>query len=179
MYTIHSARWPWGGTPKASSDGRGRVECSLTTPFLASGRAPLADALTFRVGEQSGLRRSTFPFGRFGEFWMTTGQLESFASIEVFHHDTLSTIGNRIVLEGYLNGLLVDSDILQLTQSGVSHDTLSISGTTFDELRFGGLGSMQDGIFLGFVDNVVITPEPLTLSFLLAGALMTCRSRRR
>ncbi len=51
-------------------------------------------------------------------------------------------------------------------------DTLSMNHVPFDTLRLAGVGPMEDGIFVGSVDNVLITPEPSTLILLVSATVI-------
>lgn len=115
-------------------------------------------------------------FSQCGSFMFTTGAVETHASIDVF--EWLSPAGNTISLEAFRNGVLVASDSAVIPGNfQINHWTLSVSGTPFDTLRVIGSGPADRGIFIGLVDNVVVTPSPPAAFGLLAlGAL---RRRRR
>ncbi len=104
---------------------------------------------------------------------MTTGQIEDFASVDVFYGRGLVTLGNSIVFEAYLGDDLVASDEDLLSSSGLQHDTLIVRDVQFDTLTLRGEGPEQQGIFLGSIDNVRITPEPSTLSTLLLLSILS------
>ncbi len=116
---------------------------------------------------------------QFGELKMTTGQVENFASVDVFHFEVGDfTFGNSIVLEGFLGGVLVASDSILLPEFSFSHDMLTISDVDFDTLRLAGEGPSSDGIFFGAIDNVAITPEPSALVLLGLSSLLVLPRRR-
>ena len=110
---------------------------------------------------------------------MTTGQVEDFATVDVFHFEIgLFGVGNSIFLQAYLGDLLVASDSVFLSTIGIGHDILTISDVNFDTLRLAGEGPNQNGIFIGAIDNVVITPEPSALVLLGLSSLLVLRKRR-
>ena len=84
-------------------------------------------------------------------------------------------LGNYIVFEAYLDGELVASDLAYLSADPYEspHDRLVISGVDFDTVRLAGEGPSQDGYFMGAVDNLLIVPEPGTLTLLLAAGLIS------
>lgn len=128
------------------------------------------------------------PYGgasRFGELMMTTGKVENFASIQVYHFDTLAEAGYEIALEAYLNGQLVANDIAPLSEikGDARMDEMVIEGVTFDVLRLTaqdtGLESDKRPFFAGGIDNVLIIPEPATLLLLAMGAGILALFRTR
>ncbi|MCE7975448.1 MAG: hypothetical protein DYG92_14180 [Leptolyngbya sp. PLA1] len=115
-------------------------------------------------------------FSQCGSFMFTTGSVQTHASIDVF--EWLSPAGNIISLEAFRNGVLVASDSAVIPGNfQLNHWTLSVSGTPFDTLRVIGSGSSDRGIFIGLVDNVVVTPAPHTA--LVLAALLGRRRRPR
>ncbi len=85
-------------------------------------------------------------------------------SVEVFHIDDF--IGATASLQAMFQGQVVASDSFQITQSNPGtalHKTLSVSGVTFDRLRFivtgGPPGGDENGI-LAFFDNVKMESAP-------------------
>lgn len=83
-----------------------------------------------------GLGPATGGSARFGELRMTTGGIENFVSVDVFHLDSERIhVGNSIVLEAFLDGELVGSDAILLTECCHHHDVLSISGGRCPDYR--------------------------------------------
>lgn len=122
----------------------------------------------YSVGPGGGL-------GHIGEFWMTNGEVSTSASLDFF---TLGN-GNSVSLEAYMNGAVVGSTTITpvLSNSRV-HYSLSLSGVSFDSLRFTVSGPNAEESINGVVDNVRISavPEPMTILVLGVGA--TCLARR-
>lgn len=110
-----------------------------------------------------------------GSFWFTTGSVRTSASVDVF--EWLSPAGNRIALEAFLNGVLVNSTSVVIPGNmQLNHWTLHVSGVSFDTLRINGSGSGSNGTFIGLVDNVVIVPAPASVFF---GLTLLAAPRRR
>jgi hypothetical protein len=113
-----------------------------------------------------------FGFGRFGSARLTFGATLAFeATMDIFSFRN----PNILTLEALLGGIPVGSNSIgfQLPGTGDLHQTLSISGVAFDELRLVGSGPDEDGaVFIG-IDNVNITlvPEPYTVSLFGLGFL--------
>jgi hypothetical protein len=115
-------------------------------------------------------------FSQCGSFMFTTGTVQTHASIDVF--EWLSPAGNTISLEAFRNGVLVASDSAVIPGNfQINHWTLSVSGTPFDTLRVIGSGPSDRGIFIGLVDNVVVTPAPHAALGLAAAAVLGWRRR--
>jgi hypothetical protein len=91
-------------------------------------------------------------YSRCGEFKMTTGQVETFASLEFWGG---SEVGNGMTLEAYLDGELNGTTIIEFPPY-YQHYTVAISGVQFDTLRLNGWGPAHDGCFFAVVDHVVI-----------------------
>lgn len=110
-----------------------------------------------------------------GSFMFTTGSVQTHASIDVF--EWLSPAGNIISLEAFRDGNLVASDSAVIPGNlQLNHWTLSVSGAPFDTLRLIGSGPSDRGIFIGLVDNVVVTPAPHSA---LALAMLVLLGHRR
>ena len=112
---------------------------------------------------------------RWGEMKMTTGSVETFASLELFASLLPDELGNTITLEAIRDGNVVTTDSVLQELPWDQHYTLSVSGVEFDTLRLVGSGDFQDGCFFACIDNVVITPEPATFTLLALSALMLRR----
>ena len=94
-------------------------------------------------------------FGRCGSFKMSTGQLETSATVHLFTF--FADNGNTVTLEALHHDAVVASDTVDIGQQfGLEHFELSVSGVEFDELRVIGLGPSNDGCFFGLVDNIEI-----------------------
>jgi len=116
-------------------------------------------------------------------FHMTTGQVESFASMDMLIFENGPWSGITLSLDATLNGVLVASDSYMLSDRGgrdnLVGQSLSIDGVAFDSLQLS--ARYSDGTytaFAGLVDNVVITPTPGTLGLLATGSLLGMRRRR-
>lgn len=118
-------------------------------------------------------------FSRFGELRMTTGQIASFASLDLFFSVDAVTIGNSIALEAYLGNDLVATDSVLLQDCLFQSDSLSILDVEFDTLRLTASGPGPDSFFIGAVDNVLIIPEPSSLLLVGLSSLLVLRRRRR
>lgn len=117
-------------------------------------------------------------FSQCGSFMFTTGTVQTHASIDVF--EWLSPPGNTITLQAFRNGVLVDSDSAVIPGNfQINHWTLAVSGVEFDTLTLIGSGPSDRGIFIGLVDNVIVTPAPGTAIGLAAIGLFGQRRRRR
>ena len=115
-------------------------------------------------------------FSQCGSFMFTTGTVQTHASIDVF--EWLSPPGNLISLEALRQGVVVSSASAVIPGNfQINHWTLSVSGTPFDTLRVIGSGAADRGIFIGLVDNVVVTPAPASVLPFAALALMGTRRR--
>ncbi|MBD1906048.1 hypothetical protein NDI37_16505 [Funiculus sociatus GB2-A5] len=117
-------------------------------------------------------------FGRFGSTRITTGKVESSASLDVFSQ-LFSPSNNLLTLEAFLDGNLVQSNSVALADFGVIetspllHSTLSISGVKFDELRLVASGSDDDGAAFIGIDNVRVgVPEPTSALSVLAFGIL-------
>ena len=107
-----------------------------------------------------------YAFLRAGSMRMTTGQIETEASLNVnFVVDDIngSYSSNMLTLQALLGGSLVATDRIQLdVVLGMARSfnfgaaTLSISGVEFDELRLVSSGPYQNGAWQGGIDNVII-----------------------
>lgn len=114
-------------------------------------------------------------FGQCGSFWFTSGTVQDFAAVDVF--EWRSYAGNRISLDAFLGGAMVNSTSIVLPGDGqLNHWYLSVSGVPFDTVRVNGSGPTDRGVFFGVVDNVVILPEP---GVALALAVLCVVRRRR
>lgn len=111
-------------------------------------------------------------FFRCGEFRFRTGEVENYASLELWDFSPVG--GNTVTLEAYMGAQLVNTDsITILARPPVHHYTLEVSGVPFDNLRLNGSGPFEQGCWFGPVDTVVVAPEPTVLCGLaLAGLLV-------
>lgn len=117
-------------------------------------------------------------FGRFGSTRITTGKVESSASLDIFSQ-LFSPSNNLLTLEAFLDGNLVQSNSVALADFGVIetssllHSTLSISGVKFDELRLVASGSDDDGAAFIGIDNVRVgVHEPTSALSVLAFGIL-------
>jgi hypothetical protein len=116
-------------------------------------------------------------FFRCGEFRFRTGEVEDYASLELWDFSPVG--GNTVTLEAYMGTELVNSaSITILPRPPVHHYTLQVSGVPFDNLRLNGSGSYEQGCWFGPVDTVVVTPEPTALCGLAFAGLLVCRLAR-
>jgi len=120
---------------------------------------------------------SNLSFGRFGSARITTGKVETAASLELFSQ-LFSPSNNILTLEALRNGELVGSKSVALADFEVIgagpllHTTLALSGVAFDELHLVASGPDDDGVAFIGIDNVSAVPEPTsTLGVLAFGAL--------
>lgn len=153
---------------------------STTEDYLGSFSSP--NYLTFG----SYVEGSEPGFGRFSSMGITTGNLESSVSLDLFSQlfDPANTV---LTLEALQGGSVVASTSASLSDfevvgsSDLRQQTLSISGLEFDELRLSASGSDEDGIAFIGVDNVRISvPEPTSvLGVLVLGVLGTSSAFRR
>jgi len=116
-------------------------------------------------------------------FHMTTGQVESYASMDLLFFENGPWSGITLSLDATLDGALVASDSYMLSDLGGRDNlvgrSLSIDGVAFDSLQLS--ARYSDGTytaFAGLMDNVVITPTPGTLGLLATGSLLGMRRRR-
>lgn len=116
-------------------------------------------------------------------FHMSTGQVESFASMDLLFFENGPWSGITLSLDATLDGTLVASDSYMLSDLGGRDNlvgrSLSIDGVAFDSLQVS--ARYSDGTytaFAGLVDNVVIIPTPGTLGLLATGSLLGMRRRR-
>tara|TARA_R110000868_G_scaffold241497_1_gene496234 strand:- start:232363 stop:233049 length:687 start_codon:yes stop_codon:yes gene_type:complete len=116
-------------------------------------------------------------------FHMTTGQVESYASMDLLFFENGPWSGITLSLDATLDGTLVASDSYMLSDLGGRDNlvgrSLSIDGVAFDSLQLS--ARYSDGTytaFAGLMDNVVITPTPGTLGLLATGSLLGMRRRR-
>ncbi|MCC5663962.1 PEP-CTERM sorting domain-containing protein [Nostoc sp. CHAB 5784] len=112
-------------------------------------------------------------FGRFGSLAISTGELASVASLDIFNLQFPAT-ENILTLEAYLDGTLVGSNSVNFKtdDTGILYRQLSISDVTFDKLRLVASGSEDEGVLFIDIDNVridqtAIVPEPSSLLGLL------------
>ena len=103
-------------------------------------------------------------FSRMGSFWATTGSVQDMVSIDLFLFVDALIENNTITLEAFLDKTSVGSHSFTMTSFGTFHRTLSISGVEFDTVRLHGAGDLDSGAWFGLVDNVVMIPEPVTIS---------------
>jgi hypothetical protein len=118
---------------------------------------------------------------RFGEVKMTTGQPETFASVDVLLADWGMPSDYSIILEAFHLGQIVATDIVSLGLEKTRYEQLVISGVSFDTLRLAANGpDPARAYFKGAIDNVVISPEPSSWAFvgLLAGMYVISARRR-
>ena len=153
-----------GSTPLFTIEG---ADESLTSPFSPP------NVLTFG-GYAPGPGAS---FGRFGSATISTRELASVASLDIFNLQFPAT-DNILTLEAYLDGTLVGSNSVNFNKTddiGILYRQLSISDVTFDKLRLVASGSEDEGVLFIDIDNVridqtAIVPEPSSvLSLLMLG----------
>ena len=125
-------------------------------------------------------------FGRFSSMGITTGDVESSVSVDLFSQ--LFYPSNTILtLEALQGGSLVASTSASLSDfevvgsSDLRQQTLSIRGLEFDELRLSASGTDEDSVAFIGVDNVRISvPEPTSVfGVLVLGALGAGSAFRR
>jgi hypothetical protein len=129
------------------------------------GMLPFIQGKTLQINGYSG-GPNGYAFLRAGSMRMTTGQVETAASLNVnFVVDDIngSYSSNTLTLEAILGGSVVATDAVRLdVVLGMARSfnfgaaTLSISGVEFDELRLVSSGPYQLGAWQGGIDNVVI-----------------------
>ncbi|BBD68887.1 hypothetical protein NIES4072_37850 [Nostoc commune NIES-4072] len=115
-------------------------------------------------------------FGRFGSATISTGELASVASLDIFNLQFPAT-DNILTLEAYLDGTLVGTNSVNFKtdDTGILYRQLSLSDVTFDKLRLVASGSEEEGVLFIDIDNVridqtAIVPEPSSvLSLLMFG----------
>ena len=117
-------------------------------------------------------------------FSMTTGQLETDASLDLLYFENGPWGGITIEMLAMRDGLLVNSDSILISDLGgrdnLIGDQLSVSGVAFDTLTIN--ARFDDGtstVFAGLIDNVSITPAPGTAGLLIAAGAGTLPRRRR
>lgn len=150
-----------GSTPLFTIEG---ADESLTSPFSPP------NVLTFG-GYAPGPGAS---FGRFGSATISTRELASVASLDIFNLQFPAT-DNILTLEAYLDGTLVGSNSVNFNKTddiGILYRQLSISDVTFDKLRLVASGSEDEGVLFISIDNVridqtAIVPEPSSVLGLL------------
>jgi hypothetical protein len=117
-------------------------------------------------------------FGRFSSMSITTGNVESSVSLDLFSQ--LFYPSNAVLtLEALQGGSVVAStsasvsDFEVVGNSDLRQQTLSIRGLEFDELRLSAAGTEEDSVAFIGVDNVRISvPEPTSVfGILVLGAL--------
>lgn len=122
------------------------------------------------------------PLTRMGEFKaaLEDGTHGIMASVDIFYADFSGVAGNTISLEALLDGQVVAADsvvIGDIFQGRARRFT--VTGIEFDSIRIIGRGSLQDGVFLGSVDNVFIgVPSPSAACVLLLSVPALVRRRR-
>lgn len=116
-------------------------------------------------------------------FSMTTGQLETAASLDLLYFENGPWGGITIEMLAMRDGMLVNSDSILISDLGgrdnLIGDQLSVSGIAFDTLTIN--ARFDDGtstVFAGLIDNVSITPAPGTAGLLLMAGAGVMRRRR-
>ncbi|MEZ6163342.1 MAG: MYXO-CTERM sorting domain-containing protein [Phycisphaerales bacterium] len=116
-------------------------------------------------------------------FSMTTGQLETAASLNLLYFENGPWGGITIEMLAMRDGMLVNSDSILISDLGgrdnLIGDQLSVSGIAFDTLTIN--ARFDDGtstVFAGLIDNVTITPAPGTAGLLLMAGAGVMRRRR-
>ena len=100
-------------------------------------------------------------FGRIGEFRMTTGSVETDASLELytFTSSASSEPPTTVTLEAIRNGVVAATHTVVLGRiSGrPEHHHLEISGVEFDQLRVSASSASAFPVFFGLIDTVRIS----------------------
>ncbi len=92
-------------------------------------------------------------FGRVLSFEMTTGLIETQASVELF--DLGTHPGNLITIDALMSHVVVATQTVVVQQGGpFQHFSLSVSGVPFQIVRVRGTGPFDNGAFFSVVDNV-------------------------
>lgn len=96
-------------------------------------------------------------FGRIGEFRMTTGDVETDASLELYGFAGSSS-GTVVTLEAIRSGVVVaTSSGFFASQFSIQHVHLEIVGVEFDELRVSASDGSDFPFFSGLIDTVRIS----------------------
>ena len=99
-------------------------------------------------------------FGRLGEFRLTTGRLETHATLNFYGFANQSL--TLLTLEAIRDGIVVSSDSTNLGGDGaIAHWSLEVSGVVFDELRVVSSGPDHQGTAFVDVDTVAIGNDAL------------------
>ncbi|HWC10748.1 MAG TPA: calcium-binding protein [Acidimicrobiales bacterium] len=101
-------------------------------------------------------------FGRIGEFRMTTGEVETDASMEIFGLAG-SDSGTVVTLEAIRNGVVVATNSATFTRRTFppQHIHLEIRGVEFDQLRVSSADGTAFPFFSGLIDTVRISNRKL------------------
>jgi hypothetical protein len=101
-------------------------------------------------------------FGRFGSMRIFPPVHVHSASVDVYKF--LTGVGNTIVLAGFHGGQeIARESVAIIGGSGVHHYHLALLAPTlagFDEVRLMGEGPIDQGVFFGLVDNVIVIHQP-------------------
>jgi hypothetical protein len=123
--------------------------------------------------------------GRIEQIKMTTGEVESYARMDVFYDNNVIFAGTVVTLEAILAGEVVGKDTFTIVGSDPKDppfwNELEIGGVEFDTLRLiavGGAGGPDDNGFLGSIDNVEMVPGVGTGVIGVLAVLGLARRRR-
>jgi len=120
-----------------------------------------------------------YSFGRFGSALLNFGPVAADAvSIDILSTGIASP---NLTLDALLNGVIMGTETIDFgSNSAIEDQSLSLSGTTFDQLQLTASGPQDQGVVFIGVSTVTIdlVPEPETALFVGAGLVGLIGVRR-